>query len=339
MAGDRRFWRSKHPSLPARILVYLVALILIVCLSGLWYFNYLQSPVGPRGGETSFVVVGGESVGKIADRLESQGLIRSSLVFRILLKLSGNSSKIRTGGFSLSSAMTTMQVIDALSQNSPDQAITLLEGWRVAEMADKLHERLGIKSEEFLRVAQEGYMFPDTYRFGRTASAAAIAQVMRANFDKKYSRQLQEKIRQQGLTPEQGVILASIVEREARTDEVRRMVAGILLKRLKMGMPLQADATVRYAKDSLELKSGKAVGKFWQPITQEDYASVNSPYNTYLYPGLPPGPISNPSLSSLEAVGSADPSTPYLYYYHDSQGNTYYSTTLEEHNRNVASHP
>src|SRR5206468_3664982 len=120
---------------------------------------------------------------------------------------------------------------------------------------------------------------------------------------------------------------------------VRTKVASILLKRFKMGMALDADSTIQYAKDSQKLRQGAKLDKFWQPITSDDYHSVLSVYNTYLNAGLPPGPICNPSLSSLKAVASADPSIPYLYYYHDSEGNSYYARTLEEHNNNVANHP
>jgi UPF0755 protein len=159
---------------------------------------------------------------------------------------------------------------------------------------------------------------------------------MKNTFDSRFTTELQSQIRAQGLTPEEGVTLASLVEREARSDKVRTEVAGILLKRFKMGMKLDVDATVQYAKDSQTLKSGSRPTKFWQPITQEEYQSIKSPYNTYLNAGLPPTPICNPSLSSLKAVANANASTPYLFYYHDASGNTYYAKTLEEHNANVS---
>jgi UPF0755 protein len=179
-------------------------------------------------------------------------------------------------------------------------------------------------------------MFPDTYLFSPDITAADLAARMRANFDKKYSAELQAKVRAQGLTPEQGLILASLVEQEARTDKVRTEVASIMLKRLKMGMKLDIDATVRYAMDTAEFKKNGKVEKFWQPIRQSDYSSVVSPFNTYLNNGLPPAPICNPSLSSLNAVANADPSTPYVYYFHNLKGETYYGKTLDEHNQNIA---
>jgi len=153
---------------------------------------------------------------------------------------------------------------------------------------------------------------------------------MRGNFDKKYTGELQSKIKLKGLTLEQGVILASIVEREGRSDKVRTEVAGILLKRFKMGMKLDADATVQYA-----MGYDSKTKKWWRTIIQADY-KFNSPYNTYLNNGLPPTPICNPSLSSLNALANADLNTPYLFYFHNSKGESYYGKTLEEHNDNVA---
>lgn len=155
---------------------------------------------------------------------------------------------------------------------------------------------------------------------------------------KKYDAKLKSKIQKLGLTIDEGVILASIVEREARSDEARRMVASILLKRFKIDMGLNADATIQYALVPKGTINPPKDGWWKRNLTHDDL-KINSPYNTYLYRGFPPTPISNPSLSSLEAVASADPKIPYLYYYHDSKGNSYYAKTLEEHNANVANHP
>ncbi|MFH0937153.1 MAG: endolytic transglycosylase MltG [Candidatus Daviesbacteria bacterium] len=220
----------------------------------------------------------------------------------------------------------------------PDIKVTLLEGWRIEEMGNKLQEKLGIRSEDFIKDAQEGYMFPDTYLFALDTKVSEIVQKLRENFDKKYSPTLQAKIKNLGLTSEQGVILASIVEREARSDEARRMVASILLKRFKIGMGLNADATIQYALVIPGTSVPPSFGWWKRTITKED-KEIKSAYNTYLYHGFPPGPICNSSLSAFNAAASADPKTPYLYYYHDSKGNSYYAKTLEEHNENVARYP
>lgn len=177
-------------------------------------------------------------------------------------------------------------------------------------------------------------MFPDTYFFNPNVSISDIVATLRRNFDQKYSDGLQAQIKARGLTPAQGVILASIVEREARSDGARQMVASILLKRIKIGMGLNADSTIQYA-----LGYQPPEDSWWKRHLSRSDLKVDSLYNTYLYAGLPPGPICNPSLSSLKAVASADSSTPYLYYYHDSQGVSHYAKTLEEHNQNVADYP
>lgn len=219
-----------------------------------------------------------------------------------------------------------------------EKRVTLIEGWRAEEMAVKLNQELGIKNTEFIKLAKEGYMFPDTYMFDPNATPLDIVSILENNFEKKYDTALQSKIKKLGLSPDEGVILASIVEREARSDEVRRMVASILLRRLKIDMGLNADATIQYAlipKGSIKPpESG-----WWKRHLSRDDLKIDSPYNTYLYKGLPPTPIANPSLSALKAVGNADPKTPYLYYYHDNKGNSYYAKTLEEHNQNVANYP
>lgn len=216
----------------------------------------------------------------------------------------------------------------------PDVKVTLLEGWRVEETGDKLSQKLNIKTADFTKEAKEGYMFPDTYILNPDSTVSDIVQTLKANFEKKYSPQIQTKIRNLGLNPNEGVILASIVEREARSEGARKMAASILLKRFKMGMGLNADATVQYA-----LGYQPKEKSWWKRHIIHEDLKTDSPYNTYLYRGFPPAPICNPSLSSLQAVAAANPSTPYLYYYHDSQGKPHYAKTLEEHNDNIAKYP
>lgn len=218
-----------------------------------------------------------------------------------------------------------------------EKKITLLEGWRVEEMAEKLNKDLGIENQNFLDVAKEGYMFPDTYFFDKEASASTVAQKLRDTLDLKYGSGLQARIKKLGLTPKEGIILASIVEREARSDEARRMVASILLKRLSIDMGLNADATIQYAIVPQGTIRPPESGWWKRHLTKSDL-QISSPYNTYIHRGLPPAPISNPSLSSLQAVANADLKTPYLYYYHDSEGIPHYAKTLEEHNQNVANY-
>ncbi|KKS63816.1 hypothetical protein A3A14_01875 [Candidatus Daviesbacteria bacterium RIFCSPLOWO2_01_FULL_43_38] len=319
-------------------------LILIVVLGVIFFGvrsywgSLLSAPQPNEDQEKVFVIAPGEATSSIIGRLEKEGLIKSSWAFNFFLKNSGQSEKIQAGDFKLSPSMDAEEILQGLTTGRVDKWVTLLEGWRVEEMAKKLNDELGIKNEEFLKVAKEGYMFPDTYLFNPDVTASDIALTMRNNFNRKYDDELQNKIKKLGLSPEEGVILASILEREGRSDEVRRTIAGILLKRLKIDMGLNADATIQYALIKKSTLAPPADGWWKRHLTREDL-KINSPYNTYLHRGLPPTPIANPSLSSLQAVANADLSTPYLYYYHDSQGRSHYGKTLDEHNTNVASYP
>lgn len=308
--------------------------IFILALAGLkFYQDYLLSPPDPdKEKEVVFVVHQGESVMEVAKRLEQERLIRSANAFTILARSIGRT--IQAGNFQVSPSQSAREILERLQVGVADKKITFMEGWRVEEMAEKLNLEFGIPNTEFIGLAKEGYMFPDTYMFAPDVKVAEISQMMKNNFDKKYGVSLQEKIKKRGLTPAQGVILASIVEREGRSDEVRRMVASILLKRFKIGMALNADATIQYA-----LGYQVREKSWWKRHLSRDDLKFDSPYNTYIHSGLPPTPIANPSLSSLQAIAEADFSTPYLYYYHDSQGRSHYGRTLEEHNDNILKYP
>ena len=317
--------------------LWLIVIVFLVFIAGVWlWWMRINSPVDPKATVKAFVVQEGESTDSIVSRLESEGLIRSGLAFKVFLKTSPSAANIQAGTFKLSGAMNFEEIIKNLSSGVVDEWVTLLEGWRVEQMAKQLSSELGIDPESFIKSAREGYMFPDTYLFNKEVTAVDVVETLENTFDKRYTQELRDKVMANGLSPEQGVILASIVEREARSDGERTRVASILLKRIKIGMKIDADATVQYAKDSQKLKNG-TLTKFWEPITRADYQDVKSPYNTYLNNGLPPGPICNPSLSSLKAVANAT-DTNYLYYYHDSAGRSYYGETLEQHNQNVANY-
>lgn len=319
-------------------------LVLIVILGTLFfgarfYWDSQLTAPDPKNNQTKvFVIAPGEGTASIVGKLEKEGLIKSAWAFNLYLRNSGQAEKIQAGDFKLSASMSAGEIIKGLTTGRVDKWVTFLEGWRVEEMAKKLNGELGIKNEEFLKVAEEGYMFPDTYLFNPDVTASDVAATMRANFDQKYTSALQSKVKNMGLSPSEGVILASIVEREGRSDEVRKSIAGILLKRFKIGMALNADATIQYALVKKGSFNPPADGWWKRHLTRDDL-KIDSPYNTYLHAGFPPAPIANPSLSSLQAVANADPSTPYLYYYHDSQGRSHYGKTLDEHNDNVARYP
>lgn len=314
------------------LLAIIIILILVVLGTKGWWIWQL-SPVSEQKDAKDITIAPGASLREIADQLRKDNLIRSSLIFTLYVRQKGLGSSLQAGMFRVSPSVSTEQIVNILTQGPEGVWVKLLEGVRIEEMAEEVSKQLKIEKKDFLKVAKEGYMFPDSYLFPREATAEYVATTLRNTFEERFN-DVRAKIKAQGLTEEEGVILASIVEREARSDEARRMVAAILLKRFKMNMGLNADATIQYA-----LGYQKGEKSWWKRHLSLDDLKIDSPYNTYLYNGLPPAPICNPGLASLKAVANADTSAPYLYYYHDSKGNSYYAKTLEEHNQNVANHP
>ena len=314
--------------------IWLLVLIVLVFFSLKFWWSSQLLAVSSDNTSIVFVVDKGEGFSQVVTDLKKASLIKSTWAFNILTKQSDLMNKVQPGTFRLAKSKTSREILKILTEQPLDNWVTLIEGWRVEEMADILNEKLTIDKGQFIKIAKEGYMFPDTYLFPKDYSVEQITKKLRDTFDLKYSSELKSKIKANGLTEAQGVILASIVEREARTAGVRKMVASILLKRFKIGMGLNADATIQYA---LGYQSDEK--SWWKRHLSREDLKIDSLYNTYLHSGFPPTPICNPGLASLEAVANADPSTPYLYYFHDSKGNSYYGKTLEEHNANVANYP
>ncbi len=211
-----------------------------------------------------------------------------------------------------------------------DAWVTTLEGWRSEEIANKLSRELNFPESEFMRYAKEGYMFPDTYLIPRTASPAAVAELFLDTFNQKVTSQMRADAKKSGLTFDQIIILSSIVEREGRTDDDRPVIAGILLKRLKAVWSLQADATLQYI---LGYQADQKT--WWKKGVDGRDKLIRSPYNTYANSGLPPAPIANPGLASIQAVIYPSDS-PYWFYLHDTKGGVHYARTIEEHNENIA---
>jgi len=311
----------------------IIAIFLIVALSGIfgsyfWYQNALQA-VSSEVSEKTFIVSSGEKTDSILKRLEEQGIIRSAVAFRIYLRLTGLDGKLQAGEFVLSSHQKADEVAQILLKGRLDQRITIIEGLRIDEIAEKLRKELGINKNEFLLLAKEGYMFPDTYLIPKESSAADIVEQMRENFNKKVTPELKEDTKNKDLSTESIVILASIVEREAKDEAERDIIAGILIKRFSEGMPLQADATIQYA-----LGFQPEENSWWKKSLTEQDLEIGSPYNTRKNKGLPPGPISNPGLESIKAAINPEKS-PYYYYLHDKNGKVRYAVSLEGHNENI----
>lgn len=218
-------------------------------------------------------------------------------------------------------------------QKKQDYSITIIEGKRREEIAQELAAAGICSYSDFLAAstADEGHLFPDTYRFYKDTPASQVVTTFTRNFA------LRMTTNQISPTQDQ-LILASIVEREARDDSERAAIAGVYTNRLALGMNLEADPTVQYARDNRDNHSDLPNPistpttlnyHYWGSITQDDYHSVISPYNTYLNPGLPPAPIANPGLASIKAAISPQANS-YLYFFH-ANNQTYFSKTLQEH--------
>ncbi|MEK7550631.1 MAG: endolytic transglycosylase MltG [Patescibacteria group bacterium] len=299
-----------------RLLLLPIALVLIAVTLVFWFRSNTKSVSSDKNFK-DFLIVKGSGASQIGNKLYDEDLIKNPLVFKIYIQISGQAGKIQAGEYRLSPSLSLFEVVTQLLRGPAEIWITIPEGLRREEVAERFSKALGkdeVFTKEFLSSSsdEEGYLFPDTYLFPKTASASAIVNKMTNTFDSRTSKM--------NLTRDR-VILASLVERETKTSQERPIVAGILLNRIEIGMALQVDATLQY------------VNGTWGLINSSD-KKTNSPYNTYKFPGLPPGPIASPGLSSLEAVVNPSDSD-YLYYLHNSKGQIYYAKTLAEHNENI----
>lgn len=310
-------------------------------VGGSVWWSRNSGPVSESKETVDFLVVKGKSASQIGEALYEKGLIRSSLAFKIYVQITGKSDQIQAGEFGLSPSYTLQETIDALSGPPLELWVTIPEGLRKEEIAErfisgleKQGQEASIFHDEFLRASGklEGYLFPETYLFPRDANAKDIVATLKNTFEKKMAEIGGDF--PSGYDLEDVVTLASLIEREAITDEERPVVAGILYNRLENDWPLQVDATIQYAIASVECMALSIKCDSWWPknLTKEDL-EIDSPYNTYKYSGIPPAPISNPGFESLKAA--ANPNSNNYYFYIHSEGKIYYAKTLEEHNANV----
>ncbi len=285
--------------------------------------NEIYLPHTTHRGANSIEIRPGTGTKEIAEILKNEGVIRSSSAFLIYVKLKGAASKLQSGNY-VFGKNSIPEIARALVVGGTNEIILLIpEGWTSRQIAERLDELGIISGEEFLTIVQEreleGYLFPDTYRIFTNSKPKDLVLKMLENFEKKITPKLREEIKNQQKTLREIITMASLIEKEVPHEEDRAVVSGILWKRLKIGMALQVDATITYIKN-------QSAGR----ISLED-TKIDSPYNTYKYPGLPQGPIANPGLSAIKAAIYPKES-PYLYYLSAPDGQTIFSRTLEEHN-------
>jgi UPF0755 protein len=299
----------------------------------------------------TFTVHPGESASEIATRLEESGLVKSASNLQILARMRGVQGKLRSGKYSLAPSMTPTQILDVLTDGELSWTVTILPGSRAAEIADQLAGRGIVNRDEFIALVREGdfandflldrpqgaslegYLAPGTYQFAKDTPAREVVQRLLDRFGEDYTAEMRGETAERGLTVHQLVTIASIVEREILRPEERPIVAGVYINRLSLGMKLQADPTVQYA--IVGQYPRESVAGYWKPNLSDADLDYNSPYNTYRYDGLPPGPICNPGAASMSAV--LDPTTSdYLYFVAKPDGTHAFAKTLQEHNANVA---
>lgn len=315
------------------IICVLIFLILVAVAAYGYFILEINRPAG-SGSKKEIVIEKGETVRGIAAKLEEEGLLRSANLFVAYVTFRGLAPQIEAGRYEILPTLSMLQVVEVLRHGSFDIRLTFLEGWRREEylnyIAKQLPGEIDIFTEEFMTETKEleGYLFPDTYFVAQNISAKELVEILKNNFEKKYA-EVAAAVAKQKLTKKQAVILASLVEREARQSEERAIIAGILLKRLELDMPLGVCATVQYA-----LGYQEAEGTWWKKVITNEDTKVSSAYNTYEHVELPSGPICNPGLAALNAVANPQASE-YLYYLHDKDGNIHYAETLDKHNQNV----
>lgn len=263
---------------------------------------------------TAVEIPPGVGVSRIADILEEEGVIKRAGLFLLYAKVNGESRNIHAGNFALPKGEDFKTIIELLQDSqAKDIQVVIPEGFTVEQMGDVIEESLRIPRQEWLAAAadEEGYLFPDTYRFSPGATAEEVVARMRQNFE--------TRMQSAGFNPSrEQLIIASIIEKEVRTLDTMKNVSDIIRKRLEIGMALQMDSTVNYVTNA------------GRPSATYQDIEVDSPYNTYKYTGLPPGPISNPGLNAITAALNPTPN-PYYYFLTDPQGNIYYGETFEQH--------
>lgn len=309
--------------------IFMLVTLGVCIVSVMWWYDGTRAVDPTDSSFIAFSVKSGDGVRTIAENLSNKNLIRSATAFFVVVKMLGLETNLQAGEFRLQRTMDERTIAQTLTHGISDNWITTLEGWRVEEVAAKVAKEFEIPESEFLKIAKEGYMFPDTYMVPKDATVGAIVKLFTDTFNEKVTSSMRLEAKKNDLTFPEVLVLASIVEREGRTDEDRPMIAGILLNRLKAGLPLQADATLQYV-----LGYQTKEKTWWKKELFDEDKAIHSSYNTYLNTGLPPAPICNPGLKAIKAALNPQ-KTEYMYYLHDTKGEVHYAKTLDEHNANV----
>ena len=301
-------------------------------------FQWLNQPSGNSAALHLIDVPPGTSFKQVASLLYERHLVQAPWFVTLLGRIQGLDRKIFLGEYELHEGMRTTEILEKLGKGELYQhAVTIPEGFSVAQIADLLNQKALARKEEVLQLHRdpefirslgltglslEGYLFPDTYQFARYTPADVILKAMVNRFQEVVTTDIRNQAARMGMTLQEVLTLASVVEKETGLSVERPLVAGVFHNRLKRNIPLQSDPTVIYAIENFDGNIRKAD------------LSINSPYNTYRVRGLPPGPIANPGLEAIKAVLDPTP-TQFVYFVSRNDGSHEFSATLAEHNRAV----
>ncbi len=319
------------------IYIFLIITVVFSVLTFVFWWQ-VRAPLESAGEKVIFKVEKGESAKTIADNLVKAKLIESPFIFRLYVYLSLGQYALKSGEYEFSPGMPIRDIADAIVIGGTNEVlVTIPEGFTLKQIEDRLVAANLAKAGEIVNyrfsaappvlssnpktASLEGFLFPDTYRFFKDAVLSDVISKMVANFDDKLTSDLEMAISQSKYNLYQMITMASLIEKEVKSDADRKIVSGILWKRLKAGVPLQVDATLAYITGRRDIYDADK--------------KINSSYNTYYYRGLPKGPIANPGLSAIRAAIYPE-NSPYWYYLSAKDGRTIFSKTLEEHNRNRA---
>lgn len=312
-----------------KILTTLGILFAIVVLFFGFVWKNIKAPT-ERAYPLTFEIKSGQSLFSISEQLYEENIIRSKRLFEIMMISIGSDRTISFGEFYFERPLSVIEVAFRISGKEfgvEKIKVTFPEGFSIKEMSSRLEKSFptidSARFEELVR-NNEGYLFPDTYSFFPSVREEMIIETMKQNFVRKLAP-FEKEIEGSERTKEEIIIMASLLEKEARGSEDRQVISGILWKRLDRGMRLQVDAPFLYL-----------IGKESSELTRADL-QIDSPYNTYRYLGLPPTPINNPGIDAIKAALRPEES-PYLFYLHDKEGNVYYGKTYAEHLQNIKNH-
>jgi UPF0755 protein len=309
----------------------------------------LDAPAGNPEVNIELEVAEGKPASVAIDQLREAGVLNNAPLLRNYMRYYGLDVSIEAGRFKVHGGMSIREIAEVLqSADITQDFFTIPEGWRVEEIAEALPiEMFDIEPDDFLSATRvrplgysftddlpepptlEGFLFPDTYHIDADFTAVDLVLAMLDNFEKQVGSDMHAAFNHQGLTIFEAVTLASIIEREAVVAEEQPIIASVFLNRLALDMKLEADPTIQYT-------LGKQESGWWKVDLTLDDINYDSPYNTYRYGGLPPGPIANPGLSALRAVAFPD-ETSYLFFRAlcDKSGRHVFATTFEEHQQNA----